>query len=66
MGIPLPAGAQVLLDGLSQWMRRKGFDTVDQLRGLLAASPGIDHTGTERDDYVSAMWQANTQSYGPW
>jgi dihydroorotate dehydrogenase (fumarate) len=61
-----PGHAQVLLDDVSQWMRRKGFDTVDQLRGLLAASPGDDHTATGRDDYVSAMWQANTQSCGPW
>ena len=61
-----PGHARVLLDDLSDWMRRKGFDTVDEVRGLLAAPPGIDHTATERGDYVSAMRQANTQSYGPW
>ena len=56
----------MLLDDLSDWMRRKGFDTVDEVRGLLAAPPGIDHTATGRGDYVSAMRQANSQSYGPW
>ncbi len=61
-----PGHAQVLLDDLSDWMRRKGFDTVDEVRGLLAAPHGIDHTATERGDYVSVMRQANTQSYGPW
>ena len=61
-----PGHAQVLLDGLSDWMRRKGFDTVDEVRGLLAAPPEVDHTATERGDYVSVMRQANTQSYGPW
>jgi dihydroorotate dehydrogenase (fumarate) len=61
-----PDYARVLLDGLSDWMRRKGFDAVDQLRGLMATPPGADHTVTERSDYVSAMRQANRRDYGPW
>src|SRR5690348_6515785 len=31
-----PQYAGVLLDGVAEWMQRKGFDSVDQLRGLLA------------------------------
>ena len=30
-----PQHAAVLLDGLSDWMPRKGFATVDELRGML-------------------------------
>ena len=35
-----PEHAAVLLDGLSDWMARKGFAAVDELRGLLAVPPG--------------------------
>ena len=31
-----PKHAQVLLDGLEDWMQRKEFDSVDAMRGLLA------------------------------
>ena len=31
-----PEYATVLLDGLSSWMARKGFHSVDELRGMLA------------------------------
>ena len=31
-----PEHATVLLDGLSDWMARKGFAAVDELRGMLA------------------------------
>jgi dihydroorotate dehydrogenase (fumarate) len=34
-----PEYATTLLDGLSAWMARKGFETVDELRGLLACPP---------------------------
>ena len=37
-----PEHATVLLDGLSDWMARKGFAAVDELRGLLAVPPGTD------------------------
>ena len=35
-----PQHAGVLLDGVADWMQRKGFDTVDQMRGLLATPTG--------------------------
>ena len=37
-----PEHATVLLDGLSDWMARKGFAAVDELRGMLAVPPGTD------------------------
>ena len=58
--------AQVLLDGLSKWMQRKEFGTLDQLRGLLAPPANADHTAEERGGYVSTMRQANLGSYNPW
>ena len=60
-----PEYAAVLLDGLSQWMARKGFATVGELRGMLAIPDGADQTGVERAGYVSAMRAAN-MSQGPW
>jgi dihydroorotate dehydrogenase (fumarate) len=61
-----PEHAAVLLDGLCEWMRRKGYTTVEELRGLLAAPVGADETTRERGDYVSALRQANNTDYGPW
>jgi dihydroorotate dehydrogenase (fumarate) len=59
-----PQHAGLLLDGLAEWMQRKGFDSVDQLRGLLAVPTGADPTDRERSNYVSAMRRANTGLYG--
>jgi dihydroorotate dehydrogenase (fumarate) len=61
-----PEHATVLLDGLSDWMGRKGFSTVDQLRGLLSVPSGTDESAHERVGYVSAMQEANSSVYGPW
>ena len=61
-----PQHAAVLLDGLREWMRRKGFSTVEEMRGLLATPVGADETSHERGDYVSALQQANSTEYGPW
>jgi dihydroorotate dehydrogenase (fumarate) len=58
-----PEYATVLLDGLSDWMARKRFAAVDDLRGLLTAPPGADESARERADYVRTMRQANT---GTW
>ncbi len=60
-----PEHAAVLLDGLSAWMVRKGYASVSQLRGLLAASADADQTSHERAGYVSAMRVANNAP-GPW
>jgi dihydroorotate dehydrogenase (fumarate) len=61
-----PAHAGVLLEGLSRWMARKRFASVDELRGILAVAPGTDETAHERAGYVSALREANSSAYGPW
>jgi dihydroorotate dehydrogenase (fumarate) len=61
-----PQYAGVLLDGLSDWMARHGFHTVDQPRGMLAVPAGIDQAEYERASYVSALRGANAAAYGPW
>jgi dihydroorotate dehydrogenase (fumarate) len=61
-----PEYAAVLLDGLSEWMTRKGFAAVDQVRGMLAVPPGTDEAGFERAGYVGALHEANSRIYGPW
>jgi dihydroorotate dehydrogenase (fumarate) len=61
-----PQYAGVLLDGLSDWMTRHEFHTVDQLRGMLAVPAGIDEAEYERASYVSALRRANAVGYGPW
>lgn len=61
-----PDYATVLIDGLSDWMARKGFSTLDQVRGLLAVTPGTDEVARERAAYVRGLRAANTHVYGPW
>ena len=57
--------AAVLLDGLSGWLKSKGFATVDEVRGLLAVPAGTDEELYERSGYVTAVREANTALYGP-
>jgi dihydroorotate dehydrogenase (fumarate) len=61
-----PEHATVLLDGLADWMARKGFGTVDDLRGMLAVPPDADETVYQRAGYVGALRKANSGIYGPW
>ncbi|HEY8645526.1 MAG TPA: dihydroorotate dehydrogenase-like protein [Gaiellaceae bacterium] len=58
--------ATELLDGLSDWMSRKGFATLDELRGMLAVPAAEDGTDFERAGYVDALRDANRNTYGPW
>jgi dihydroorotate dehydrogenase (fumarate) len=60
-----PEYAIELLDGLSHWMARKGFATVDELRGLLAVPADSDGSAYERAGYVGALRAANTGMYEP-
>lgn len=61
-----PEHAQRLLSGLAAWMRRKGFDDLAQLRGLLAAPvarDGVvdaDRPG-DRSGYLNALRQATAK-----
>ncbi|CAN5659600.1 dihydroorotate dehydrogenase-like protein [soil metagenome] len=59
-----PEYAAVLLEGLRDWMGRKGFGTIAELRGLLAVPVDADESARERGDYVSALRQANSADYG--
>jgi dihydroorotate dehydrogenase (fumarate) len=61
-----PRYATELLDGLSSWMTRKGFQTVDELRGMLAVPADADLTTAPRAGYVAAMRTANAGGYAPW
>lgn len=58
-----PTYARTLLSGLEQWMARKGFTSVDEVRGLLAVPAGVDPTAYERAGYVSALERARS-TYG--
>jgi dihydroorotate dehydrogenase (fumarate) len=58
-----PGYARTLLDGLMTWMDRKGFDSVDQLRGMLAVPAGPGETEFERAAYVAGMRAANRGAY---
>jgi dihydroorotate dehydrogenase (fumarate) len=55
-----PEHATVLLDGLADWMTRKQFASVDELRGILAVPAGADEAAYERAGYVGALREANT------
>jgi dihydroorotate dehydrogenase (fumarate) len=57
--------AALLLDGLTEWMRGRGFATVGELRGMLAVPVGTDEETYERSGYVTAVREANTALYGP-
>jgi dihydroorotate dehydrogenase (fumarate) len=61
-----PEHATVLLDGLSNWMTRKEFAAVDELRGKLAVPRDTDEAVYERAGYVGALREANSGIYGPW
>jgi dihydroorotate dehydrogenase (fumarate) len=54
-----PQHAAVLLDGLSEWMARKGYASVSELRGLLAVPAGTNQAAYERAGYVRALRGAN-------
>ncbi len=59
-----PEHATVLLDGLSSWMRRKGYATVDEVRGVLAVPTAEDPAARERAAYVGALLDADGRAYG--
>ena len=61
--------AGVLLAGLEDWMRRKGFARPEEFRGRLAVPVGVDQAAYERAGYVAALQKARS-TYGhladPW
>jgi dihydroorotate dehydrogenase (fumarate) len=61
-----PQHATVLLDGLSEWMTRKGFTALDQVRGLLSVPSQADGAAYERTGYVTGLRAANVRTYRAW
>ena len=59
-----PAHAAVLLDGLAAWMKRKGFGSIGEVRGMLAAAADAAGPGYGRSGYLSAV-ERGTRAYGP-
>lgn len=54
----------VLLHGLVDWMTRKGFHSVDEVRGGLAVPVGVDEVAYERAGYVAALERTRAR-YAP-
>ena len=46
---------EVLLDGLTEWMKRKQFDSVGEARARLAVPAHVDADAYERAGYVAAL-----------
>jgi dihydroorotate dehydrogenase (fumarate) len=55
--------AEVLLDGLTEWLRRKRFDSVDEARARLAVPAHVDADAYQRAGYVAAL-DAARRMYG--
>ena len=55
--------AEVLLDGLTEWLRRKGFGSVAEARARLAVPAGVDADAYQRAGYVAALDTAR-RTYG--
>ncbi len=54
----------MLLDGLAAWMERKGFGSIGEVRGMLAAAADAAGPGYGRSGYLSAV-ERGTRAYGP-
>jgi dihydroorotate dehydrogenase (fumarate) len=59
-----PDYAGVLIAGLREWMLRRGFTALNEVRGMLAWPPADDATARERGEYVTALRTANSGFYG--
>lgn len=55
--------AQILLGGLDEWLARKGFSSVDDIRGLVAVPLTADGAAFQRAGYVAALERAK-ETYG--
>jgi len=54
--------ADDLLEGLQAWMQRKGFESVEQVRGRLATAAGVDPSEYGRPRYLTTIEEA-TRTY---
>jgi dihydroorotate dehydrogenase (fumarate) len=60
-----PEHATALLDGLTAWMTRKGFQSMNDLRGKLAIPADHGEAARERASYVDTL-RAADRGGGPW
>lgn len=44
-----------IVDGLAKWMEKKGYDSVDKLRGILSQAKCPDPAAFERGNYMKAL-----------
>ncbi len=58
-----PDYAATLLAGLSDWLHAKGWESVDQARGLLSVAREADAEMLERAGYLGLL-EAARQTYG--
>ncbi len=49
------ASVRLLCEGVAQWMKRHGYESVDQWRGLLSQKNCADPENFERAQYVAAV-----------
>jgi dihydroorotate dehydrogenase (fumarate) len=61
-----PEHARALVEGLAKWMAGRGFESLGELRGLVAIPDGDDAAAHERGAYVAARREANVNLQGPW
>jgi dihydroorotate dehydrogenase (fumarate) len=59
-----PEYAGVPLQELHDWMSRKGFQALAEVRGLLAAPDAEGRAAQERADYVCAVREASSGACG--
>jgi len=50
-----PQYLETLRDGLEAWMQRKGFTTLDEVRGRLSLKDVLDPSGFERAHYLRTL-----------
>jgi dihydroorotate dehydrogenase (fumarate) len=62
-----PDHAGALVEGLSGWLAAKGFDTVDEARGLLSAAREANPEALQRAGYLGILGAARqTYAYRTW
>ncbi|MEJ2621899.1 MAG: dihydroorotate dehydrogenase-like protein [Candidatus Thiodiazotropha sp.] len=57
-----PAALRTILQGIEAWMEEKGFDSIEEFRGLLSQLSVTDPTEFERANYVHIL---DSFSFGP-
>jgi len=57
-----PEYMKTLREGLGAWMQRKGFTTLDEVRGKLSLRDVVDPSGFERAHYLRTLqsWKLNS------